>query len=220
MIPRSTLSKAERERGSALVEFLFCMVVLVPLLVGTIGIGTELIREIEVTQVCRDAAHMHAYGVDFSVAGNKALILQAASSLGITATGGKGAIILSTIEMVSGADCIAGGLTADSQHCPNLNHAVFTKRILIGDNSFASEFDTDGPPVTDSTGAVSQNTILKSAADRVDNFSPPFNTPNPPPAVLALNPGDIAFLGEVFVKTDDLAWTGFGGTSISSRSIF
>lgn len=220
MIARSKFPKAERERGSALVEFMFCMVILIPLLVGTIGIGTELVREIEVTQVCRDATHMHAYGVDFTVAANRSLILQASASLGITSTGGNGAIVLSTIEMVSEADCEAGGLKADSADCPNLNHAVFTKRILIGDNSFGSAFDTGGPPVTDASGSVSQKTILKSTADRVDSFSPPFGGASGGTTVLAMNPGDIAYLGEVFLKTTDLAWTGFGGTSISSRAIF
>jgi hypothetical protein len=219
---RPRISNTEGQRGSALVEFLFSMVILVPLLIGTIAIGTEMIREIDVTQVCRQAAHMHAYGVDFTIPANKSLILQSASPLNITATGGYGAIILSTIEMVSEADCEAAGLTADSAHCPNLYHAVFTKRILIGNSSFASGLDTNGPPVTDASGSVSQNRILQSVADRVDNFSPPFDpsgTGNSN-AVLLLKPGEIAYVGEVFLKNDDLTWAGFGATPISSRAIF
>ena len=207
---KSKLLNTDRERGSALVEFMFCTVILVPFLVGAIAIGTELIREIEVTQICRDAAHMHAYGVDFTVTANRSLILQAASSLGITSTGGKGAIILSTIKMIAAADCQTANLSADSQNCPNLNHAVFTRRILIGNNSFGSAFDTNGPPVTDSSGSVSQNTMLTVAADRVDNFS----------TVLALQSGQIAYLGEIFLKNDDLAWTHIGGNFISAQAIF
>ncbi len=198
------------ERGSALVEFMFCSVILVPFLMGVIAIGIELTREIEVTQICRDAAHMHAYGVDFSVTANKSLIVKAATSLGITTTGGKGAIILSTIKMIADTDCQAGNLTADSQNCPNLNHPVFTRRILIGNNSFGSAFDSNGPPITDSTGTVSQNRTLTVAADRVDSFN----------KVLVLQAGQTAYLGEVFLKNDDLTWTQIGGSSISARSIF
>lgn len=204
------LAVTKRQRGSSLVEFMLSTLVWVPLLVGAIGIGTEMVREIEVTQISRDAAHMHAYGVDFTLSGNKSLIVQAASSLGITATGGNGTIILSTIEMVSAADCQAAGLTADSSHCANLNHAVWTKRLVIGNSSFSSAFDNTGAPVTDSSGAVTQNRILNTAADRVDQFS----------QALFLQPGQLAYVGEVFVRNDDLAWTGFGGTSIYARSIF
>ena len=156
------------------------------------------------------------------MAGNKSLLLQAAAPIGITATGGNGAIILSTIEMVSDADCEAAGLTADPANCANLYHAVFTKRILIGSNSFASAFDTGGPPATDSSGAVSQKNILKSVADRADSFSPPYNpkVTSDPSAVLLMVPGQIAYVGESFLQNDDLVWTGFVAKPISSRSIF
>ena len=89
---------------------LFCMAILVPLLVGTIGIGTELVREIEVTQVCRDATHMHAYGVGFHSGGLIGLLFfKPLRPLELRQRAETGAIILSTIEMVSGADCEAGG---------------------------------------------------------------------------------------------------------------
>ena len=208
---RHPIFKTERERGSAVVEFLLSTLIWIPLLLGAIGIGTELVREIQVTQVCRDAARMHAYGVDFSQSSSRKLILQAAPNLGLAQTGGNGAIILSTIKVISAADCQAGGLTADQQHCPNLNFPVFTKQILIGNSTYKSSFDNPNPPSTDSTGAVSQSTTLTSTSDQ---------TPAITQLLPSLTAGQIAYVGEIFVNNSDLAWTGFGGNVIASQSIF
>jgi hypothetical protein len=212
MSTRQPIFTTEGEGGGAVIEFMFSTLIWVPLLLGVIGIGTELVREIEVTQVCRDAAHMYAYGVDFSQSSSQQLVLQAApSGLGLAQTGGNGAIILSTIRVISAADCQAGGLQPESQHCPNLNLPVFTNQIVIGSTSLKSSFDNPNPPPTDSTGAVSQNTTLTSTSDQ---------TPLLTQLLPSLAAGQVAYVGEVFVNNSDLAWTGFGGSVITSRSIF
>lgn len=208
---RQPMFSTEGERGGAVIEFMFSTLIWVPLLLGIIGIGTELVREIQVTQVCRDAAHMYAYGVDFSQSSSQQLILQAAPNLGLAQTGGNGAIILSTIRVISAADCQAGGLTADSQNCPNLNQPVFTNQILIGNSAYKSAFDNPNPPTTDSTGAVSQSTTLTSTSDR----APRMNQFLP-----SLAAGQMAYVGETFVNNANLAGTGFGGSVIASQSIF
>jgi hypothetical protein len=205
MIMRHPVVTSENERGSAFVEFAFSTLVWVPLLLGLIGIGTELIREIEVTQVCRDAAHMSAYGVDFTQSSSQQLILQAApSTLGLAQTGGNGAIILSTIRMISEADCQSGNLS--DQACTNLNQAVFQSQIVIGNSqSYQSSFGTPN------ASTVSQSTMLTSPSERV-------------PLILQFLPsmtaGQTAYVGEVFLNNSDLAWTGIGGSVIASQSIF
>lgn len=195
-------------------EFVLSSLVWMPLLVGVIGIGIELVREIQVTQVCRDAAHMHAYGIDFSQSSNKSLILKTAPNLGLTVDGGNGLILLSTIEVVSEADCAAGGL--DSKDCPNFNKPVFVKQISIGDEDYRAKGSfnpTSGPPPTDSTGSVSQYDILNSPTVRATNIGSL-------DSILPMLPGQTAYVGEMFVSNNDLAWTGFGGGLVTSRSIF
>ena len=57
----------KRQKGSMLVEFVLVMaLVMVPLLLGTMVVGFNLIRSIQVNQINRDAGHMYARGVDFS----------------------------------------------------------------------------------------------------------------------------------------------------------
>ncbi len=202
--------RTKGERGGAIIEFTFSTLIWVPLLLGIIGIGTELVREIEVTQVCRDAAHMYAYGVDFSQPSSQQLVLQAApTTLGLTQKGGNGAIILSTIKVISQADCQAGGLSA--KNCANLNQPVFANQIVIGSTAYKSSFDNPNPPPTDSSGNVSQATMLNSPSDR---------TPLITQLLPSLAAGQVAYIGETFVSNSDLAWTGFGGSVITSRSIF
>jgi hypothetical protein len=205
-----------KERGSVLVEFALSSLVWVPLLLGIAAVGTELIREIQVTQVCRDAAHMHAYGVDFSQTSNQTLILQTATGLGLSSSGGNGLILLSTIQMISDADCIAGGLAANSQNCPNLGYAVFAQQIPIGNTSYRSRgaFNPSaGSPPTDGNGTVSQRAMLSSPSDRATNIGAP-------DSLLPLQSGQKAYVGETFVSNADLAWTGMAADIILSRSIF
>ena len=148
-----------------MVEFMLSTLVWLPLLLGTMAIGLALIREIEVTQVCRDAGHMSAYGIDFAQPGNQSLILQVAGPLGITHTGGPGAIILSSITFIGPLDCQAG---QPDSGCANLNSYVFTRRIVIGDGSRLSSFGT--PPAGDPQGNIAQGDVLNNPMDQVTNF--------------------------------------------------
>ncbi|MFZ0590683.1 MAG: hypothetical protein WAM39_09385 [Bryobacteraceae bacterium] len=209
---RLRTSRTDAERGSAVIEFMFSTLIWVPLLLGVIGIGTELMREIQVTEMGRDAARMYAYGVDFTQPSSQQLILQVAPNLGLAQTGGNGAIILSTIKVISAADCQAGGFNSPPNYpgCTNFNHPVFINQILIGNSAYKSSFDNPNPPPTVS-GAVPQMTTLTSTSDR---------TPLITQLLPSLSAGQLAYVGEVFVNNSDLAWTGFGGSVIASQSIF
>src|SRR5437016_5763979 len=101
-------TKGPQEKGSALVEFVLCFGIFwVPLFLGTLTAGFNLIAAIQVTQVCRDAAHMYSQGIDFSQSTYKTLLVNLAPSLGMAATGGRGEVIFSTITYIDHTDCAA-----------------------------------------------------------------------------------------------------------------
>jgi hypothetical protein len=155
---------------------------------------------------------MYAYGVDFSQAGNKSLLLRLADGLNITATGGTGVVIFSTITYIASGDCTAGGLSANSSQCPNLNYMVFTKRVVIGNSSLrASSFGTPNAADMDSSGSIPSSKFLTDATARANGFS----------NLMTVSSGQYAYVAEVYFSSPDYDWTGFlTGTGVAARSIF
>ncbi len=180
-------------------EFVLCCLVWVPLLLGTIFVGINVARSIEVTQVCRDAGHMYAYGVDFSQPGNQAILVQLATGFYITTNAGNGVFILSTVMLVGPEQCQAGGLQPNSGSCPNLNDVVFTGRIVVGNRGLrASNYGTPNPSYI-SNGLVSSAGYLTDATMRVPGI----------PSVLTLGAGQYAYVSETYFSAPDLNWNTF-----------
>jgi TadE-like protein len=132
------------------VEFAFCLGLFwMPLFFGATQFGFQLIQANQVTQVCRDAGHMYAYGISFSQPSNQYLLASFAPGLNVdpTGQGGSSVVILSTVNYIDIAECQAGGYAST---CPNYGLIVFTNQTVIGNPSLhASLF---GTPTTDSTG--------------------------------------------------------------------
>src|SRR5271166_3131257 len=129
------LSKAKlnrNEKGNALLEFAAVSIVVIPLFFGMVGAGIQLGRMNEAVQVCRDAAHMYARGVDFSQAANQNILVNLATGTGMTVNGGNGVVIMSQITQVYQADCTAANLTAGQ--CANLGQLVFISRLVTGNS--------------------------------------------------------------------------------------
>src|SRR5580700_11540091 len=99
------------EKGNALLEFAAVSIVVIPLFFGMVGPGVQLGRMNEAVQICRDAAHMYARGVDFSQVANQNILVNLATGTGMTVNGGNGVVIMSQIVEVYQADCTAAGLT-------------------------------------------------------------------------------------------------------------
>lgn len=200
------------DRGSILVEFVLSSIFWVPLLMGTFVVGLNLLRAIQVTQICRDAGHMFAYGVDFSQAGNQNLIIRLANGLNFSIGGGNGVVIFSTLTYIDSAQCTGAGLSADTTNCPNLNQIVFTRRIAVGNSSArASNFGTPGSGIVDANGYIPSSSYLSNTTARAAGFS----------SLLPLAAGQFAYLSEVYVASPDIDWTNFmTGTGVYARSIF
>ena len=145
--PQLLTSTKHSRRGAAAVEFaLVAVFFFLPLTLGAAVFGMNLVRSIQVTQFNRDACQMYSRGVDFSISGNQAMLLQLAGNLNITATGGKGEVILSTIQ------CIGAG------------QAVCTRRIVIGNSGLRSS-SFASPTRMDSVGNVDYTNDPAAAAN-------------------------------------------------------
>ena len=201
------------ERGTAALEFAFAFALFwIPLFLGMVVIGFNLIRAVQVTQVCRDAGHMYAYGIDFSQSAYQNLLVNLAIGLNMTTTGGNGVVILSSVTYIDSAACTAGGYQADTTHCPNLNTIVFTRRIVIGNSTLhSSNLGSPNSAELDSSGNVSVSGYLTDTANQVSNFS----------SIIPLTAGQFAFVSEMFVNSPDTSWwTAVSTPHISARSIF
>lgn len=204
---QTRVRRKQRRRGVELIEFALVACFLLPLLFGTVVIGLNLGRSIQVVQVSRDTCHMYARSIDFSDPANKNIVVRLAQGLGITATGGQGVVILSTVTFIGQAQCTAGGLTA--AQCTNLNQPVFLHRIVIGNPSArASTFGTPSSALIDSTGDVSS--YMTNTSARAVGFTP----------VLALQAGEVAYVTEAYVVSSDYGMPGFTGTGVYCRTIF
>jgi hypothetical protein len=164
-------------RGVAIVEFSFAMLVLVPALLGTIGIGLNLVQHLQTVQLARDAAYMYARQVDFTQTANKTLIAGLGADVGLSATpaNSKAVLIFSTVKYVDPAMCQSdnkwNNTTNSPNGCTNYQKWVFSQRVVVGDSTlrpsnFGSPITTGGTPVAlDSSGNVSLDAQVTNAGD-------------------------------------------------------
>lgn len=206
-----------QEKGSALIEFVFCVGLFwVPLLLGTVTVGFNLITAVQVTQVCRDAAHMYSQGIDFSQTTYKTLLVNLAPDLGMAATGGKGEVILSTVTYIDDTDCSAAGLNGTS--CANRHQYVVTRRIIVGNSGTgfpASDFGTPSSSILDSSGNVKSSSggtpyYLTNTSAQAGTFQTATG--------LTLTSQHYAYTAETYVQSS--YWTSLGTRGIAARSIF
>lgn len=130
-----------RRRGAALVEFALVATILLPLLFGTVNLGFNLSRSVQVSQVVRDIGHLYVRNLDFSLTASNDLAVRLASGLGMTANGGDGVLILSRVMYITDAQCTDGGVSLGA--CTNNNKPVVTQRFVIGNSGLrASAFAT------------------------------------------------------------------------------
>lgn len=204
--------KSNRERGSFAVEMAFSLMTLMPMLMGTSVIGMNLLRAIQVTQFCRDVAHMYAYGVDFSLSANQTLLSHLAQGLNFQTSGGDGVVVFSTITYIFPNDCTAAGYTANTTSCKNMNQAVYTRRFVVGNPAkLSSHWGTPPSNIIGSQGYIAASDYMQNISDRATGFT----------NLMALDPGKFAYLTEAYVAAPDVDWKGFmGGTGAYAFNIF
>jgi Flp pilus assembly protein TadG len=171
-------------RGGAMLEFTLLIPVWLPLLLGTMWIGTAMIRGLQVTQVARDLASMFCRAVDFSDptnAGSNYMLTKITQELGPVTAAGTGVVIFSTLTYVGDSVCTSAGPAyhdSASKHtaaCTNYSHFVFTQRYTVGNTTLRSS-NFGGTLATADTDSTQQYKIpvtsyVTHAADQANGFT-------------------------------------------------
>jgi hypothetical protein len=178
--------RRELQRGIAYIEFSLSLMVLIPLLLGVAGIGLNMHQQLETVQLARDAGHMFARNVDFTLTGNQQVLSSIAGSLGLTATGGivgtagsgSAVVILSTVRYVDTSACaLAGKVDTHGvpSGCTNYTKWVFSERIVIGNSTpWASSLGTPASTIVTSNGTILILDQVTNATDvaNITGFNP------------------------------------------------
>lgn len=176
-----------KKRGSVLIEFALSFALLLPLFVWMIVFGLDLQRFMQTGQISRDAGHMFARGVDFSLAGNQEMLVRLAAGLNMTRTGGSGVVILTRVLKVGEQECLDGGIPAGS--CSNLGQAVMTQRIVVGNSALRpSRIGTPPGGLLQPDGTLRPGDYLTAAGARTAGFD----------TILNLAPGETAYVAEAW----------------------
>jgi hypothetical protein len=160
-------------QGVSIIEFCFAMLVLIPLLIGTIGIGLNLILELQTIELARDAGHMYARGADFSQPGYQTELAAIGSTVGLSTTAGSGSavVILSQVLYVDVGICTSDGKVdshGNPSGCTNYQQWVFTQRLVVGNSSLKSSI-FGSPVVTGKTPVTIASSGSISLSDQVTN---------------------------------------------------
>lgn len=188
-----------------MVEFALASVFLIPLFIGMVWGGISLGRSIQVTQITRDAGHMYAKNIDFSLPANQKVVerLAIGTKMDVTnANTGNLVVILSQIQKIYAEDCTDASIPLDQ--C-NDGETVFLNRIVMGNKSLrVSNFGT--PTLLAANGDVTDPP--RSGAAIAKNFQPLLDLPR----------GQVAFVAEGYLDSPDLLAK--GRTGVYSRAIF
>lgn len=236
--------RTRSRHGASAIEFAFSLLFLVPLLLGTMGMGLSMLRQLQVVQLSRDAGAMFARKVDFTLLGSQQILSRIAGSLGLTATAASGGaaitagvagagtavVILSTIQYVNASVCAQATppLSADPATCKNFGRWVFSKRLVVGDNALrTSNLGTPTGLITaiDGTGTITVNDQCLTAGDRVSNYNP-WTNPWNGSAAYPVDPNSLTVIQTQPIYVSEAAAVGFrmppfsSGTTVYAQLYF
>ncbi len=174
-------------RGNSLIEFALAFALLMPLYVWMLVFGFDLKRMMQTMQVSRDAGHMYARGVDFSLAGNQEVLVRLAAGMNMTRTGGAGVVILTRLLKVGEQDCFDGGISVGA--CLNLGQTVVTQRLVVGNAGLQSS-QVASPPdsLLEADGSIPPDDYLTKVEARAAGFE----------SILSLASGETAYVAEAW----------------------
>lgn len=177
-------------RGSSLIEFSLAFALLMPLYVWMLVFGLDLRRMMQTSQVSRDAGHMYARGVDFSLPGNQDVLVRLAAGMNMTRTGGAGVVILTRLLKVGGQECLDGGVAVAS--CSNLGQTVVTQRLVVGNAGLkASKVASPPDALLKPDGSIIPADYLTKPEARAAGFD----------SILALASGETAYVAEAWFES-------------------
>jgi len=195
-----------------MIEFCLSVALWMTILMGLATVGINLIRALQVEQVCRDAGRLYSAGLDFTQSGNQNLLILLATGLNVTTSGGNGVFVFSTVEYIDTAQCTAGGLQANGTSCPNLGQNVVIQRVVVGNSGlYTSTFGTPPAAIIGTGGNISSSNYLSNTSARASGFG----------SVIAMTGGQLAYLTETYFSSPDFAWGSYmSGAGVYERKIF
>lgn len=197
--------KLNKRKGVAIVEFSFSMLVMIPLLLGTIGFGLRLLQQMQTVQLARDSGRMYARpGMDMSLPGNQTILATVGADLGLKTDGtGKAVLILTTVKYIDKGMCPQHDVNGNPINCPNYQSWVFAQRLTIGNTSIrtsnlGSPLTTGPSPVTvnPTTGMISVTDQINNPGD-VANFASGNPFVSTPGTLSTLPSGQVLYVTEV-----------------------
>jgi Flp pilus assembly protein TadG len=208
-----------KQAGATIIEFTLSLMFLMPLLLGTLVFGFRLVTSQQINQITRDLAHMYSRGIAFNTTAGTTESASLADQFGLT-TNGNSVVIFSTITLMTAAGCNTGtGLNTNT--CNNLNKAVFTSQVAIGNaGANGSYFGT--PTASGSltaTPSVSNNysTTVSAANQATASWAVANNFLN----IITLTAGQPVYMVEMYNHTPSLSISGITGLpQVYSRAIF
>jgi Flp pilus assembly protein TadG len=143
-------NRKRTNRGGAVIEFALICPFWVALLLGTMWIGTAMVKGLQVQQAARDLASMFSRSVDFSSASGTSneMLTDITQQLGTVTATGNGVVIFSTLTYVGNSVCAAAGSSygvagngtpsdtgSHTGSCTNYGKFVFTQQYTQGNTS-------------------------------------------------------------------------------------
>ena len=192
------------------------MLVIIPLLLGTIACGLQLVQSMQTIQLARDAGRMYARRLDFGQPGNQTILANLGADLGLHIDGtGNAVVILSTVKYMDRTICPTG-LAA----CGNYQQWVFAQRLTIGNKNYRTS--GLGSPLTAGPGKVTMDAAGNIAdADQRNNSNDrayfnavgnPFVNALDTGVLKDLPSGQILYISEAASKGFTMAPYATGGT--------
>lgn len=238
--PNKKQMRRPKQGGNTILEFALVMVFLVPMFAGAFTIGMALAKDIQVSNVARDAVVLMVRaatdpesGLDLSQTQNQRIIVRAASGLGMNSDAqqdpsstGNAVVILSKVVMVGPNECSLGvtapvlvppiqapnfGWTAGN--CPNYGQYAFEYRVVIGNGTRWSSAIGSPPSATvRSDGTITAHNIATNTAEQVANY--------PTVTGMTLLPSVFGMVSEMYADVSFLNFFSIlGNPTLYARSI-
>lgn len=204
------MKRSHGERGNSLLEFAFCVLFLVPLMMGVWVLGMNFGRAMQTSTLCRSVGAMYVRQTDFTTTANKQILARLAGGLDLQVTNsssGKGVVILSKVLFAGSGTCTAVAAGA----CSNQDQTVFLQRIRVGNTSIQPSYMSSigNPTCTlDSTGSPPGTTYLTDPGCRATSFP------------VAMQDGARAFVSEAYFMEPSLNISGGPGWPSMSGAVY
>jgi hypothetical protein len=214
------------ENGQEILEFtLVTWLILIPMFLGMISAGMNLVRTNQVVFITSDIATMYVQGQDFSTYSLQSLAARLATGLDLEVgssftgsnaanTGNAGSVIVTLTKImyvgtVSQATCLSVGAST-SGNCKNANSFVYLQRIGFGNAAV--------PSAPTSIVGTPNASIAISSAGNVSNYLTDTNAQLPATADTAMDnlwspatangmqDGQVVYVTEVYLDSTSFAF--------------